>query len=322
MLCHAYCAACQLNREGFSMTYSLIRRLYPLLLTLAVLFTWCLSAALAAPPVRIAVVPGSGSGQEQSAVDGITAALEGNPSITLSTVNPDWYVVCNIIEQTDTVSGTVKVNGTVTIKTTDGQILNTISVQTNKSDFSLQPGAPLNKALVNRAVEEVIAGMAQRAVPPIQSAVDVEIATRDRIIQAHGLADREQYDEAIQLLLPITPDTPHFKGVRALIDEFRSEKLALERLKQAEALRRSGQYAQAIKIAGGIGQKSRYAARSRALIAALKAAMAGRRPAVRTSASTTPTSKEARLKALEAQERALEHQRKAIEQQRHALLGK
>jgi len=289
---------------------------------LTALVTFGVTAALAAPPVRIAIVPGGGSGQEQSAVDGITAGLEANSSITLSTVNPDWYVVCNIIEQTDQVGGTVKVNGTVTIKTVDGQVLNTIAVQTNKSDFSLQPGAPLNKALVNQAVQEVIAGMTQRAIPPIVSAVDIEIATRDRIIQAQQLADKEQYDEAIQQLLPITPDTPHFKAVRALISEFQSEKEALERIRQAEGLKKKGQYSPAIRVAGSIGPKSRYAPRAKDLIAACKAAMrsmAAKRPAVK---PTTGTSTAAQVKALEAQEKALEQQRKALEQQKQALKAK
>jgi len=289
---------------------------------LIALVTFGVTAALAAPPVRIAIVPGGGSGQEQSAVDGITAGLEGNASITLSTVNPDWYVVCNIIEQTDQVGGTVKVNGTVTIKTVDGQVVDTIAVQTNKSDFSLQPGAPLNKALVNQAVQEAIAGMAQRALPKIVSAVDIEIATRDRIIQAQQLAEKEQYDEAIAQLAPITPDTTHFKAVRALMAEFQREKEALERIRQAEGLKKKGQYSPAIRVAGGIGPKSRYAPRARNLIAACKAAMralAARRPA---SAPTTGASTSAQLKALEAQEKALEQQRKALEQQKQALKAK
>jgi hypothetical protein len=55
--------------------------------------------------------------------------------------------------------------------------------------------------------------------------------TRERIIKAQNLADSDQYDEAIGLLRPITPDTPHFKDVRDLIDEFEIELDALERLK-------------------------------------------------------------------------------------------
>ena len=106
------------------------------------------TAAYAAPPVRIAVVPGGGSGQEQSAVDGISAGLEGNSNITLSTVNPDWYVVCSIIEQTDQVGGTVKVNGTVTIKT--GATQHTLALI---GDRSASPGGPaLQHVDLNRKV--------------------------------------------------------------------------------------------------------------------------------------------------------------------------
>ncbi len=89
------------------MTYSFARCLRLVSTAILVLVTVGVTAAYAAPPVRIAVVPGGGSGQEQSAVDGITAGLEGNSNITLSTVNPDWYVVCSINEQTDQVGGTV-----------------------------------------------------------------------------------------------------------------------------------------------------------------------------------------------------------------------
>src|ERR1700722_10610840 len=105
------------------------------------------SSAQAAPPVRIAVVPGGGSGQEQEVVDQISNRLqEMQQTVALSTVNPDWYVVCNIKENTDQVSGQIRYNGTVIIKTnTDpATILGTVAVQKYNQDFSLQPGAPLN----------------------------------------------------------------------------------------------------------------------------------------------------------------------------------
>lgn len=56
------------------------------------------AAFAGAPPVRIAVVPGGGSGIEQEIVDRISSSLSANQNIALSTVNPDWYVVCNIKE--------------------------------------------------------------------------------------------------------------------------------------------------------------------------------------------------------------------------------
>src|ERR1017187_3684804 len=82
-------------------------------------------AAHAAPPVRIAVVPGGGSGQEQEVVDRITDRLQEIQTVALSTVNPDWYVVCNIKENIDQVSGQIRYNGTVIIKTVGGDILGT-----------------------------------------------------------------------------------------------------------------------------------------------------------------------------------------------------
>lgn len=279
----------------------------------------------AAPPVRIAVVPGGGSGQEQTAADQIAAGLDGNPNVVLSTVNPDWYVVCNIVEQTDIVAGNVKVNGTVLIKTTDGQVVNTVSVQTNKQDFSLQPGAPLNKAMVDNAVREVAAGMAQRALGPIQDAVNIEIGTRDRIINAEMLADKDQYDEAISTLLPVSPDTPHFKAVRALIDELQMEKEALQFVQQAEALARKGSYSQAIKVLTAVSPKSKRQPLAKQRIAAYRAAMSRPhkltriKPAAHPAPQAKSSDADARLKSLEAQKKALEAQTKAIEAQEAEL---
>jgi hypothetical protein len=279
----------------------------------------------AAPPVRIAVVPGGGSGQEQTAADQIAAGLDGNPNVVLSTVNPDWYVVCNIVEQTDIVSGNVKVNGSVLIKTTDGQVVNTVSVQTNKQDFSLQPGAPLNKAMVDSAVREVAAGMAQRAINPIQDAVTIEINTRDRIIGAETLADKDQYDEAISALLPISPDTPHFKAVRALIDDFQMEKDAFQFVKEAEALAKRHSYSQAIKLLSAVNPKSKRFALARQRMTSYRAAMAAPgklvkiKPASPAQQATKVSDADARLKSLEAQRKALEAQKKAIEAQEAEL---
>lgn len=280
---------------------------------------------MAAPPVRIAVVPGGGSGQEQTAADQIAAGLDGNPNIVLSTVNPDWYVVCNIVEQTDIVAGNVKVNGSVLIKTTDGQVVNTVSVQTNKQDFSLQPGAPLNKAMVDSAVREVAAGMAQRAISPIQDAVTVEMSTRDRIISAETLADKDQYDEAISTLLPISPDTPHFKAVRALIDDFQMEKEAFQFVKEAETLAKRHSYAQAIKLLSAVSPKSKRYQLAKQCIATYRAAMTPPRKLVKIKQPVLPqpaakvSDADARLKSLEAQRKALEAQKKAIEAQEAEL---
>jgi len=277
--------------------------------------------AEAAPPVRIAVVPGGGSGMEQSVVDGITTDLQANENVIVSTVNPDWYVICNIQEQTDQVGGTVKINGTVTIKTVDGQVLNTIAVQTNKSDFSLQPGAPLNKALVQGAVQEVIQGLSERARQPLVDAVDVEITTRDRIINAETYADKDQYDDGIQLLMQVSPDTPHFRAVRALIVEFQMEKAAFKAVKAAEAMARKGQYTTAIRTLGGVSPKSKRYKVAKQRIATYRAALARASSLARVKsqpASASPSSATA-LQALDAQKKALDAQRRAIEKQEAAI---
>jgi len=191
---------------------------------LFLLFNIC-QAAQAAPPVRIAVVPGGGSGQEQEVVDRITERLQEIQTVALSTVNPDWYVVCNIKENIDQVSGQIRYNGTVIIKTAgaDSTVLGTVAVQKYNQDFSLQPGAPLNKKLVDGAVQQVIAGLSDRAMQPLQQAIDVEMETRDRMIKATHLGLESKYQEALDLLRPISPETPHFKQVRQMVAKYEHE---------------------------------------------------------------------------------------------------
>ena len=77
--------------------------------------------AYAAPPVRVAVVPGGGSGMEQDVVDQISQQLGGMDGLELSTTNPDWYVVCNIKENIDQMSGQIRYNGNILIKTVSGK---------------------------------------------------------------------------------------------------------------------------------------------------------------------------------------------------------
>jgi hypothetical protein len=275
--------------------------------------------AEAAPPVRIAVVPSGGSGMEQSVVDGISADLQNNQNVAISTVNPDWYVVCNISESTDQVGGTARANGTVTIKTVDGQVLNTVAVQTNKSDFSTQPGAPLNKALVQKGIQEVISGLVERARQPLEDAVNIEIATRDKIITAETLADKDQYDEAMQLLMQVSPDTPHFRAVRTLIGEFQMEKQAFELVKQAQAMAKRGQYSPAIRALGGVNAKSKRFKLAKQLIGNYRAALARHSSIAKRPAAPAAGGNQSQLQALDAQKKALDAQRKAIEVQEAAI---
>lgn len=248
--------------------------LLSILASLVVLFTM-LPPAIAAPPVRIAVVPGGGSGIEQDVVDRITGMLEGSADIVVSTVNPDWYCVCNIQEHNDQVSGQIRYNGTVTVKTVDGTVISTVSAQKYNQDFSMSAGAPLNKRLVDAAAQDVIATISQRAVGPIQQAVQVEIETRELIIKAELLADEDKYDEAIASLRPVSPDTPHFKGVRQLIAEYEMEKQAIALCEAARQRAAQGRYSEAIKLLTTVDPKSKRTKLAKSRIATYRAKLAG-----------------------------------------------
>lgn len=292
-----------------------------------ILSLFCQLSANAAPPVRIAVVSGGGSGIEQSAVDRIGSDLSQIPNVVISTLNPDWYVVCNVVDSNDVASGSVKVNGTVTIKTVDGQVIHTASLQTNKQDFSLQPGAPVNKALVTQATRELLGGMAQRIRQPLQEAVAIEIETRDKIIDAQVNADQDQYDQAIAILMPISPDTPHFKGVRELISQFQIEKQCLETVNKAKEEAKKGQYSQAIATLKDVDKRSKRFKEAQNLIASYKAQLAKiaarrKKPQTAKVSSGGTSSSNAQIKAIDAQRKALDAQMKALDAQEAALKNK
>jgi hypothetical protein len=244
-------------------------------------------SALAAPPVRIAVVCGGGSGIEQEVVDRISNNLSSLDDVVLSTVNPDWYVVCNIHENIDQASGAVRYNGSVVIKTSSGHVISTKAVQKYNQDFSLSPGAPLNKKLVDNAARDVISSAADRVVPDLQQAIMVEMETRDRIIKAEQLSDSDQYNEAISLLTPITPDTPHFKDVRDLIDDFAMEQDALDRVNSATAKASKGHYGEAITTLKDVNKKSKRYKAAQGKMASYRAALTKNRPAAKAQPKQT-----------------------------------
>jgi hypothetical protein len=279
---------------------------------------------LAVPPVRLAIVPGGGSGMEQEVCDRIGDQLQSNTNIKISTVNPDWFAVVNIIDKPDLVGQTVRVNGTLTIKSTDGHILDTISVQTNKQDFNLNPGtpAPMNKALVDSAVRELIEKLSDRAINPINDAVATEMQTRTKIIEAHTLADDDKYEEALKLLMTISPDTPHFKGARELIAEYQMEQDAVDLMNQAKASVKSGKLRVAIQQLLSINPRSKRHVAARQMIATLQRALAGHPAAVRKTITTVKNPATDQLKALEAQKKALDAQKRAIEAQETAIKGR
>ncbi|HEY9791060.1 MAG TPA: hypothetical protein V6D22_11710 [Candidatus Obscuribacterales bacterium] len=278
-----------------------------------------LSAALAAnaPPVRLAIVPGNGSGMEQEVADRITDQLQSNNDVKVSTVNPDWMAVVNIVDKTDNIALTIRVNGTLTIKTRDGHVIDTVSVQTNKQDFSTSVGTPqpLNRALVDAAARETIDKLVERAVNPINDAVAVEMETRAKIIQAQGLGDNDKYAEALDMLKSVGPDTPHFKGVRELMAEFQMEQDALDLMSGAKANARVGKIRQAIAQLKAISTKSKRYPPARQMIAQLSRQLGGHS----TKATTVSGGSGNELKALEAQKKALDAQKAAIDAQETAI---
>lgn len=204
-----------------------VRRVIVVALALAALvmvtsWEWARPVSAQMPTVRIAVVPGGGSGMEQEVVDGINGRLSGDPSIALSTVNPDWYVICNILDKTDFQQMAVRVNGTVTIKTTDGHVVDTVSTMVNKQDFAVSPGQGVNRVLIDRAIREVISALVDRATPKIMMAVQIEMATRQKVVDAYKLAGSGRVAEAIAILNEISPDSPQYRRARRVISELRA----------------------------------------------------------------------------------------------------
>ena len=259
----------------------MLKKLVSITLLLGACFCTTVIAALAAPPVRIAVVCGGGSGIEQEIVDRISSNLGSINDVVLSTVNPDWYVVCNIHEDINQASGAVRYNGSIIVKTSSGHVINTVAVQKYNQDFSLSPGAPLNKKLVTDAANDVISSAADRVVGPLQNAIMVEMETRDRIIKAETMAEANQYAEAINQLTPITPDTAHFKDVRDLIDEFAMEQDAMDRLNSAAAKASKGHYSEAITALRDVNKRSKHYRAAQSKIASYRAALARTKPATR-----------------------------------------
>lgn len=297
----------------------LAKRLMSSAIATGTLLIVAVTSAFAAPPVRIAVVPGGGSGMEQEVCDRVIDQIQNDPNVKIGTVNPDWFAVVSIADKSDLMALTTRVNGTMTIKTRDGHVIETISVQSNKQDFNLNPGtpSPINKALVDSAVREVINNLTNRAINPIRNAVVTEIETRDKIIQAHQLADEDNYDQALELLMTITPETPHFKGARELIAEFQMEQDAFDLMNQAKENVKHGKISQAIAQLKAINKKSKRYRAAVSMIATLtRPAHTARRKAAPTNAAGE------QMKALEAQERALELQRRAIQAQKAAITRK
>jgi hypothetical protein len=237
-------------------------------------------------------------------------------------VNPDWFVQCNIFDRTDTGAASVRTNGTVVIKTLDKHILNTVSVQTNKQDFSVTPGMPVNKALFDRSVREVIESLVDRARQPLQEAIDIEMDTREKLMHAQAMGDDDRYADALQLLMSVSQDSPHFTGARKMMDEFQMEQDAIDAIKESEGLARQGQFGRAVAVLKGVSPRSKRSGLAHALAAKYRSGVAPKgSSAPRASSHAASTSEDAQLKALEAKRKALDAQRKALDAEEAKLKG-
>jgi hypothetical protein len=225
-------------------------------LVVATSLSLSIPAFAAVPPVRMSVTPGGQSGIEQEVCDRLSMGLSNAQDIVISTVNPDWFITCTIVEKNDQVTGQIRYNGTVTVKTRDGQVITTSSVQKYNQDYVV-PGQQLNKRLVENAARDVIQAVTDRSLPPIQQAVEIEIETRKRIIEAEMKAEDDKYDEATAVLRAIGPDSPRFKAVRALMDEYAMEKEAMQLISTAKSKARAGAYTQAVVALRQVNKKSK-----------------------------------------------------------------
>jgi len=232
----------------------------------------CLSAPAEAtvPPVRMSITPGGQSGIEQEVCDRLNMGLSNSQDIVISTVNPDWFVTCTIVERTDQNTGQIRYNGTVTVKTRDGQVITTSSVQKYNQDYVV-PGQQLNKRLVDNAARDVIQAVSDRSMPPIQQAVEIEMETRKKIIEAEIKADEDKYDEATAILRPIGPESPRFRAVRDLMDEYAMEKEAISFINTAKAKARAGAYSQAVIVLKQVNKHSKRYRNAMALSAQYRA---------------------------------------------------
>lgn len=269
-------------------------------------------------PVRLAITAATGSGLEQQVVDTISAQLQDNGNIVISTVNPDWNVVCRINDNTDIQSMSVRVNGTVTISTVkDGQVINTISAQANKQDFSVSGPQPLNKALVTSAMREVVQELSQRSISPIEQAVVTELDAREKLNTAKALVEQDKFDDALNTVMMITRDSPRFWPAHALADQIEMEKNAFNLVNQAKSLAKHGQYRQAIAELRQVSSKSKRYRTAQGLITTFSQQTLAKNKSAAPAGAQASTN--AQLKALEAEKRALELRRQAIDVQEAAI---
>ncbi len=149
-------------------------------------------------------------------------------------------------------------------------MITTASVQKYNQDYVV-PGQQLNKRLVDNAARDVIQAVSDRSLPPIAQAVEIEMETRQKIIEAEIKAEDDKYDEATAILRPIEPDSPRFRAVRDLMDEYAMEKEALRFISTAKAKARQGAYTQAVVALRQVNKRSKRYRNAVALMAQYRA---------------------------------------------------
>ena len=177
---------------------------------------------------------------------------------------------CRIEDHTDIVALTVRVNGTVTIRTVaEGCVLNTISAQANKQDYSTGGPSPLNKSLVESATREVLGQLCQRAVQPIEDAVVGEMFTREKIVKAEGFLRQDKYEDALSALMTITRDSPHYSCLPPFAEQYQIEKEAFKLIATSKAESQRGHYRAAIADLRQVNPKSKRYRLAQSMIASL-----------------------------------------------------
>jgi hypothetical protein len=189
----------------------------------------------------------------------------------------------------------------------------------------------MNKRLIDDKAREALMGLVSRANTELEKALPIELDTRDRIIAAQIAASQDNFDQAMNGLRTVGPDSTHFKNVQGLIAVFQMEKEAFESVTEAQALIKKGQYSQAIKVLNDVDPKSKRSKIAKEKIAFCKSAIArlaqskkrlAKNKPQAASSSPAKDSNQAQLQALEAQKQALKAQQKALDAQEALLKSK
>lgn len=173
--------------------------------------------------IRISIATDTDNGMEQQIVDYISDQLSGNTNVVLSTLNPDWYITCHIDQQLDRMTGQIRYNASVKIKTNDGQLIGAASAQKYNQDFAPQSykplnfGTPLNKKLVTDAAQDTVRDVGNRAINQLNQAIPIELKARKQLAEAQALIDNKKYPQAIEILRKVDLNSAHYKDAQKKI---------------------------------------------------------------------------------------------------------